>query len=171
MQNNKRQPAGDTLTRGEVAAQLGTSIASVRRMEGAALHPTRGADGVHRFDSAEVAVVAAKRAERTGAKGSGEFAARVFAMFDEGRTLPQIVVATAQPPEFIRTLYREWSTPLGRDARVPRHETGEERARREQAEHERRMAELEREYERHRRAWDAEDERDEQERREREAGI
>jgi hypothetical protein len=128
-------------------------------LEGTELHPKRSADGVRLFDPAEVAAVGAKRqAEHRGASGSGGLAARVFAMFDEGRTLPQIVRATEQAPEVIRALHREWSTPLGRDPRA-RCETKEEREHREQAEHERRMAELERELEGRRTAWDAEDER------------
>jgi hypothetical protein len=42
------------LTRGQVAKRLGKSIATVRRMEGRALHPKRDQKGVLRFDPAEV---------------------------------------------------------------------------------------------------------------------
>src|SRR5882724_5400885 len=42
------------LTRSGVAKRLGKSIATVRRMEGAELHPIRGANGVHLFDPDEV---------------------------------------------------------------------------------------------------------------------
>jgi hypothetical protein len=42
------------LTRGQVAKRLGRSVATVRRMEGHELHPKRDADGVLRFDPAEV---------------------------------------------------------------------------------------------------------------------
>jgi hypothetical protein len=33
-------------------------------------------------------------------------------MFARNLSLPQIVVATKEPPEVIRELYREWSTTL-----------------------------------------------------------
>jgi hypothetical protein len=46
------------LTRAQVAARLGKSIATVRRMEGIELHPRKGTDGVHRFNPVEVATVA-----------------------------------------------------------------------------------------------------------------
>jgi len=42
------------LTRSGVAKRLGKSIATVRRMEGMELHPTRGSNGVHLFDPDEV---------------------------------------------------------------------------------------------------------------------
>ena len=46
------------LTRSGVAKRLGKSIASVRRMEGVELFPTRDVRGVHRFDPGEVGRVA-----------------------------------------------------------------------------------------------------------------
>jgi hypothetical protein len=46
------------LTRNGVAKRLGKSIATVRRMENAELHPTRDARGVHRFSVDEVERVA-----------------------------------------------------------------------------------------------------------------
>jgi hypothetical protein len=42
------------VTRKQVAARLGKSIATVRRIEGVLLHPVRNARGVHRFDPDEV---------------------------------------------------------------------------------------------------------------------
>jgi hypothetical protein len=42
------------LTRREVAAALGKSIATVRRLEGHVLHPQRDAQGTHWFDAGEV---------------------------------------------------------------------------------------------------------------------
>jgi hypothetical protein len=45
------------LTRSQVAKRLGKSIATVRRLEGSALHPIQDRDGVHRFDAREVDAV------------------------------------------------------------------------------------------------------------------
>jgi len=45
------------LTRSQVAKRLGRSIATVRRLEGSALHPIQDRDGVHRFSAREVDAV------------------------------------------------------------------------------------------------------------------
>jgi hypothetical protein len=50
-----------------------------------------------------------------GSSLSGAIAARVFALFDQGHNLSQIVVATHIDPRSVRALYREWITPLGQD--------------------------------------------------------
>ena len=62
------------LTRSGVARRLGKSIATVRRMEGVELHPTRDERGVHRFDPDEVERIARDRAAR--AYGAPELAQR-----------------------------------------------------------------------------------------------
>ena len=111
---------GHTLTRAQVAARLGISTSSVRRLEGIELHPVQDARGVWRFDSAEVARVPprARQQESLRARGprevptGGEIAARIFRLFDAGRELSEIVIATRQPPSTVRWLYREWSTGL-----------------------------------------------------------
>src|SRR5829696_9127484 len=55
---NAEQPEKNTLTRADVAARLGVSTSTVRRYEGDLLHPKKGADGVNRFEPAEVAALA-----------------------------------------------------------------------------------------------------------------
>lgn len=112
------------LVRAEVAARLGRSIAAVRRLEWDRLHPIADERGVWRFDPAEVEALAATLpplARRVVAPASeetralarkGRLAARVFRMFARQMTLAQIVVATKQPPDVIRELYREWSMSL-----------------------------------------------------------
>jgi hypothetical protein len=46
------------MTRKQVALRLGKSVATVRRIEGVLLYPTRDARGVHRFDVSEVDALA-----------------------------------------------------------------------------------------------------------------
>jgi hypothetical protein len=46
------------MTRQQVARRLGKSLATVRRLEGALLHPTRDSRGIHRFDNEEVEALA-----------------------------------------------------------------------------------------------------------------
>lgn len=60
------------LTRSQVARRLGKSIATVRRMEGVALHPQRDARGVQRFDPHEVERVARGRSALVLPKGLAE---------------------------------------------------------------------------------------------------
>lgn len=115
-----------TLTRRQVADRLGISTSSVRRLEYDKLHPTFDEAGIWRFDPKEVDAldprsvrVRAPRARQGAAADQartlarrGRLAARVFRMFARHMTLPQIVVATKQPPEVIRELYRDWSIGL-----------------------------------------------------------
>jgi transcriptional regulator with XRE-family HTH domain len=112
-----------TLTRREVAARLGVSTSTVRRLEWDRLHPIQDARGINRFDPAELEGMSARAASKldrneTGAAERrhdlrrGRLAATVFKMFARQKSLPEIVVATKQPPELIRSLYREWSTTL-----------------------------------------------------------
>lgn len=110
------------LTRGQVATRLGISTTSVRRLEWEKLPPVQDERGVWRFDPGEVATIA-PREDRSGAttrqrsdderdrKRRG-LAARVFLMFARNRSIAEIVVATKQPPDLVRELYREWSTSL-----------------------------------------------------------
>jgi hypothetical protein len=75
---------------------------------------------VWRFDAAEVERIEPRLARPPSTRGAagddearsrkGRLAARVFRLFARSMTLLQIVVATKQPPELIRELYREWST-------------------------------------------------------------
>ena len=114
--------ARHTLTRADVADRLGISTSTVRRMEWVQLHPVQDANGVWRFDPAELDGIApqAKRSrsrplappgDRDVAR-QGRLAARVFRMFAGNLTLAQIVVATKQPPAVVRALYHEWITSL-----------------------------------------------------------
>ena len=58
------------MTRAQVAARIGASVATVRRHEGTSLHPHVDKDGTHRFDPAEVTALAASRANRALDRGT-----------------------------------------------------------------------------------------------------
>jgi hypothetical protein len=140
-----RQPADSPprhLTRTQVAKRLGVSVATVRRMEGKELHPTKDENGVRLFEPAEVESIGAARSPGPPTpSSSGILAATVFTMLDQKKTLREIVIALKAPPEVIRALYREWSMDLT---------TGEK---------ERRRAELHAAEEQQRRQMEAEEER------------
>jgi hypothetical protein len=42
----------------------------------------------------------------------GAFAAEVFRLFAEGRSLPEVVIETRQEPDVVRTLWQEYKRPL-----------------------------------------------------------
>jgi hypothetical protein len=124
MNGDSTRDVEEWLTRTQVAERLGISPSSVRRLEWDQLHPEVDERGVHRFDPAEVAALRLPR-RRAPAKARravdpeardrarrGRLAAEVFVMFGRRVPLAQIVVATRQPPDAIRALYREWSTSL-----------------------------------------------------------
>lgn len=99
------------ITRGEVARLLGRSIASVRRLELAGtLRPTKGADGVHYFDRADV-----ERARRTHAKtlpiAPGERAARAWEMFRDGSALVDVVTSLRMHPDEASALHQKFTAP------------------------------------------------------------
>jgi hypothetical protein len=119
------EEAGPRLTRRQVADRLGCSIASVRRLEGKALHPEQSESGAWLFAAAEVEALASS--QRPRAKSSpathaaeGAIAARVFALLQDGHDLREIVIATKTAPKLVRELYAEWLVDL---------ETGEHRRR------------------------------------------
>ena len=120
-----RPSSADKLTRRQVAARLGVSVSSVRRMEYRELHPEKGLRGTLFFRLSEVESLESRRpsvrparpttrerSDRLELDRRGRIAARVFQMFANGWTLPRIVLATKQPPDVIRSLYHEWVTPL-----------------------------------------------------------
>lgn len=112
------------LTRSQVAARLGISIATVRRLEGHELHPTIGLDGVRHFAADEVEGLAATRAQqpsrtRTPSEPpalvaavmppvAGEVAAMVFADFDADASPTTVVINRQLTPEIVRRLHSEW---------------------------------------------------------------
>jgi hypothetical protein len=111
-----------TLRRGEVAARLGVSPTTVRRLEERGeLHPVVGDGGERLFDPAEVERLAATRAGEAGSGqvsppaapsrspgNSGDLAARAFALFDSGKLPWEVVVETHEPPEVVAKLHGEY---------------------------------------------------------------
>lgn len=123
---NDEQPAkSNLLTRAEVAARLGVSTSTVRRYEGDQLHPTKGTDGVNRFDPEEVAALAralldqkppkarskqARNADK--ARTPGDIAAEVFERLEQRQSLAEIVIGVRVAPELVRELHRQWQLGL-----------------------------------------------------------
>jgi hypothetical protein len=135
------------VTRREAASILKTSYENVKRLQRAKqLVSSPDKNGVHRFSRVEVEELARRRG--FGIKPGGELAAKVFAMFKSGKDWRDIVIETSQEPETIRELWRQYHG--GVDGKAPAGDAESERVERE--EHERQMAEMDREIERRRRA-------------------
>ena len=102
-------PGPALLTRADPAALLRCSISSVRRLEGDALHAIVGADGVHRFDPAEISRLASSRSSLPvdGSK-EGERDARVFEAFEEGKGPREIVTTLRLPVDLVSKLHASW---------------------------------------------------------------
>ena len=109
------------LTRAQVADRLGASVSTVRRCEGAQLHPTVDDDGTHWFDPAEVTALAASRANQAIARGRirpqgdepekrtpGEIAALVFERFEQRQSHAEIVIGLRIEPALVRELFDQW---------------------------------------------------------------
>lgn len=123
--NKEPTVAKYTITRAEVAARLGVSTSTVRRMESCYLHPVQDASGTWLFDPAELERVPQRPpkreiavpdlrsgSERRERAREGRIVAGIFKMFERGVPLPKIVIATKQQPEVVRRLYSEWMTSL-----------------------------------------------------------
>ena len=104
------RPAADGLTRYQVARQLGVGITTVLRMcARGELHPRAGANGVWRYDPAEVARVQAMRTD-PGRRTAGQTAAAAFHMFDTGVEFKDVVILLQLSPGEVRRLYKEWQS-------------------------------------------------------------
>ena len=119
--------AAGGMTRADVADSLGVSVATVRRLEGKTLHPTRASDGHWCFDSREVEAVrpAVARGEnaappaKPAARGpvDGELAARLFPLFERGASFDAVVRETHASPTAVRALFHEWRLGYSQPAR------------------------------------------------------
>ncbi len=126
----KQEPdKGPRITRKQVADRLRVSVATVRRLEGSALHPEKNEKGVWTFSAAEVARVAQSRSKKRRVKreDEGDVAARVFELLEEGFDLNDIVIAVRQPPQTVRALYAEWTVSLAAGERKRQQEDFEKK--------------------------------------------
>ena len=109
------------LTRDDVAKRLGVSVSTVRRLEGARLHPLIDDKSVRRFKASDVERLAKElEAEqrsprnaqqamvRVAEMSKGELAALVFERLEQRHSLAEIVIALRVPPEDVRELYHTW---------------------------------------------------------------
>lgn len=109
------------LTRKQVADLLGIGVTSVRRAEGRYLHPTIDRWGVRRFSPIEVEAFSQMKgrpahqeesdaASVAASKVPGPVAAKIFMLFEQNRSLVQVVLETEQNPIVVREFRRLYDT-------------------------------------------------------------
>jgi hypothetical protein len=91
----------------QVACLLDVTEDAVEEMHGHELHPWQEDDRRWRYRPEDVAQVLKRRSAPDPA-GEGKVAAKSFAMFDEGRRMADIVVATEQSPATIKRLCADY---------------------------------------------------------------
>lgn len=127
----------ELLTTREVAEKLSVSLPRVQQFVKAGrltpIKKTRGRQGSAQFPLSAVEALARDRGAPSVilARTEGAIAKRVFAMFGGGATLPQVVDALEISPTKVRALYREWRAPLEKDVEP----SAEEKDRKSRAEH------------------------------------
>jgi hypothetical protein len=103
--------SGRLLTRSQVARRLGTSLSTVRRMEGEQLKPIIGPRGVHYFEETEIQAVfvRVRRARMPdNERADGTLAAAAFRLFQGGADVVGVVKELREAPEKIETLLGHW---------------------------------------------------------------
>lgn len=145
---------GQWPSRGDVARLLNITKSTVRGLEGRAITPVRDASGTVRFDPKEVRALIQRRgvaAPDPHGHVPGAICSRIFQLFQERKSIDEIVVLTQQTPQTVRALYVEFQTPLGQESRAAREARKAEDERRAQAEHDEMIREWDRRMEERRR--------------------
>jgi excisionase family DNA binding protein len=110
-------PGAATITRREVAAELGVDERTVRRMaEDGRLTAVMGPDGVRRFHAEQVREVTIQRrvsSSLTVESHEAEVAATLYALFDEGVHPADAVQRARLHPRVVREMHREWAEMRG----------------------------------------------------------
>ncbi len=103
--------SGDFLTRRQVARRLGLSLSTVRRMEGAQLHPIVNERGVRYFEATEIQAVfiRVRRSRKPESENAdGTLAAAAFTLFQSGADVVAVVKELRESPQSIEALFEHW---------------------------------------------------------------
>jgi DNA-binding transcriptional MerR regulator len=103
---------------------LGCTRSGVRYLERIGLlTPEKDPKGIRRFNREQVEALLSelrRQGPRPSLVRSGSLAARVFKMFRDGLSFPEIVIKTEETPETIRALFEEYRRPLGESKEEPK---------------------------------------------------
>lgn len=109
-QKKSKNPNGLLPTRTQVARLLRVHESTVKRMEKRGdLHPFKDARGWHRFDRKEVEALA-ERLDVQGPELTGKVYAEVYALFDRGVPLNEIVKSQKLMPDEVCAMFAEYRT-------------------------------------------------------------
>ncbi len=119
----RRGAKSEFITRIDVQHLLGVDRSKVKRMQRSGELPSvRDERGIHRFPRELVEQMAGARGRIVGA-APGPITAKAFAMFAQGKTWQEVVIALEQPTEVVRDLlakYREKDEPSSAKLRTVR---------------------------------------------------
>jgi hypothetical protein len=115
MAGNKSVPAAKWLTRRQVALLLGIAEEDVQRLDGTVLHPTQRSDRAWQYDPGELRRVLGRGAGsgNDNRAPDGDVTAAAFSLFEQGRTLPEVVIATKQTAQVVTELRRDYDHMVG----------------------------------------------------------
>jgi len=101
---------GKLVGRSQAARLLGVSKSTVRRMEGQALTPVVGPKNVRMFREEQVQSLIQTRHSETSSppRLTGDVAANVFALLDEGLHPVDVVKRLCIQPELVETIHQHW---------------------------------------------------------------
>jgi hypothetical protein len=107
--------AAKWLSRRQVALLLGITVEAVAKLDGIRLHPVKDRGRCWRYDSAEIRSMLGNRGGAPVATNSidGEVTAAAFELFEQGKTLPQVVIATRQTAACVQARRREYDEMTG----------------------------------------------------------
>jgi hypothetical protein len=108
-------PTAKWITRRQAATLLGMTEHDLIRLDGKLLHPRQRADRAWLYDPDELRGVLGGGAKPANDVGSsdGDVTAAAFALFEDGKTQPQVVIATKQTAATIVELRREYDAMVG----------------------------------------------------------
>lgn len=96
------------VNRRQASTILGVPGTTLRRLEGRELHPVRREDGQWWFRLDEVLELCSKPIQpEEPAIAEGELTAAAFALFEEGKSVREVVIALKQPARVVRALKDE----------------------------------------------------------------
>lgn len=113
MGSRKVVPVAGGLSRRQAARLLGMTTAEVAKLDGTRLHPVQETDRSWRYDADEVRAFLRDSSPSTPVDPNGLVTAAVFELFEKGRAMPQVVIATRQTASVVQRLRGEYDAMVG----------------------------------------------------------
>jgi hypothetical protein len=113
MGSRKMVPVAGGLSRRQAARLLGMTVAEVAKLDGTRLHPVQETDRSWRYHADEVRAFLRDTTPTAPVDPNGLVSAAVFELFEKGRAMPQVVIATRQTASVVQRLRGEYDAMVG----------------------------------------------------------